>query len=115
MSALASFRSRPFRTRFLCRRTPIPQAVRLQMVRTIDRAIWMAGAQRGEAVRARIASLRALQRLWEVCDTNFAAFDVEALDPGVAAADARPLGWNECHGPTVVPGTSALGALVERG
>lgn len=115
MSARASPHPRPFRTRFLRRRTPIPAAVRKAQVRTLDRAELMAASYRSEAGRARAASIKALRHLWEVCDTSFAAFDVEALDPCVAAADARPLGWNECHAPTVVPGISALGAAVESG
>lgn len=115
MSALASSRPRPFRTRFVRRRTLIPAQLRKAQVRTLVRAEWMAEQVGGETGRERAASIKALRRLWEVCDTTFAAFDVEAADPCVAAADGRRLGWNECHGPTVVPGTSVLGELMERG
>lgn len=100
-------RANKLRTVFTRRRREIPEDTRQRNVNAL-----LAVAKRLTVERPQVAAdLRHQAALWAGSDTNFAAFDVEAAHPLISAHDAQPMLWGALRKETVVPSSSALGAV----
>lgn len=94
-------------THFLRRRTKIPDALRRANVAALQSAAAKFSVCSPEIAR----DYRHQAALWAGCDTNFAAYDVEAASPLIAAMDARPMERCIDRAPTLVIRSSAMGSL----
>lgn len=100
-------------TRLINKRTPIPADVRVGNVSALRKVIEK--ASRARNLEHVVASYSALERLWEVCETTFDAFDVEPVDPIAAVMDAKPMNWRRITAPTTVLSVSNLGSIAGPG
>lgn len=94
-------------TRFLRKRTMIPEAIRFANVNALTGA-----AKKLTVIAPAIsADYRHQAALWAHSETSFASYDVEASNVLRASEDGRPYRWGGDRRETIVPTVSAIGAM----